>query len=79
MANVDLTTIWTMRLTSEEFILVLRALGGRMKGEAEVSAAKALGDRLAVQKAALTDDRLRQNQKLVDNLRDAGLEVVTGE
>ncbi len=60
---------WFVELEAAELLLVLKALGGRLK-EDEVSAAKALGDRLTQQRAATTDHLLHNNNKLLANLND---------
>lgn len=54
---------WTFDTTAEDMLLILKALGGRLKGD-EVAKAKALGDNL-------TRARARQLEQTVRQLREA--------
>jgi hypothetical protein len=67
MANVVGKTEWQVTLTTEEFRLVLKALGGRLKDE-EVASARALGDRLSHMRAQFTKSQGESNNKLLENL-----------
>ncbi len=66
MSHVGITSAWTLNLTTEEFRLVLKALGGRL-GPDDLGAAKAFGDNLTRQRAmqvkqqVLWADRLLQD------------------
>jgi hypothetical protein len=73
MASVDIKMTYFVMLDNEEMVLVLRALGGRMKGEAEAAKARDLGDRLSIQRATITRDRLKQTETLMKNLEAAGI------
>lgn len=49
--EIVMNITWSFRLSKRDTLIVLKALGGRLKPE-EVEEAKALGDRLAVLRAA---------------------------
>jgi hypothetical protein len=67
MAHVGIKTDWTLLLTTEEFRLVLKALGGRLKEE-DLEEAKALGDSLSKLKGTAVDQAMKFNNKLLENL-----------
>jgi len=51
-----LLPIWRFTLGKRDALLVLKALGGRLTSEESRAAAAELGDRLTVQRAAVTRD-----------------------
>jgi hypothetical protein len=53
--NVTLHVNWTFTLDKRDSLLMLKALGGRLKGP-EVELAKSLGDRLTVLRSKCADD-----------------------
>ena len=61
---------WVFHANSEEARLILRALGGRLKGEKEVEEAKALGDNLTKQRAAQAAAYLREMEKHASHVVD---------
>lgn len=67
MANVVAKTEWQVTFTTEEFRLVLKALGGRLKLE-ECALATQLGDRLSQLRASFTKSSNDSNDKLFGNL-----------
>ena len=70
MAQVAMKTEWDMSLTTPEFRLVLKALGGRLRPD-EIEEARRLGDLLTQMRTTATESTLRSNQKLAENLRAA--------
>lgn len=70
--DLRMLSLYTLELSPPEFLLVLKALGGRLKEE-EKAAAKSLGDGLSVQKAKLVTQAGQQNEKLIQNLKEAGV------
>ena len=63
MADLSMRSTWTLELSSEELVLVLKALGGRLKPE-ERDAARLLGDDVTLNRIDQTReqmDRLEQN------------------
>lgn len=67
MASVAGRHEWVVTLGPQEMLLVLKALGSRLRPE-EVEAARELGDRLTAQKASVIDTTMRWNRKLLDNM-----------
>ena len=67
MARLDPHLEWTIHLTSDELLLVLKALGGRLKEE-EYDAAEVLGDKLSELRAKATQHALNSNDKLLRSL-----------
>lgn len=55
---------WTFDTTNEDMLLILKALGGRLKGD-EVSKAKALGDNLTRARANQLEHTIRQLREAV--------------
>jgi len=72
MPQLSISNLFTVTLNPAEFNLIARALGGRLRNEAEVAEAAALGDALAVLRAKDGLARTAENEKLVENLRAAG-------
>jgi hypothetical protein len=72
MADLGQHQMWIVKLEKSEMKLVLHALRGVLSEE-EVEKAKALGDNLTVLKAKLIQGQARENDKLIDNLREAGI------
>lgn len=48
---LNLLPLWRFTLGRKESLLVLKALGGRLKTEGEIDSAQQLGDRLTLQRA----------------------------
>lgn len=64
-SDLRLTPIYVFELPQDEMLLILKALGGRLKPE-EVEEARVLGDKLTEQRAAeleRTAKRLREALK----------------
>ena len=68
--QVKMRNEWDISLTTAEFRLILQALGGRLKPE-DAEEAKDLGDTLSKIRASRTDQLLRQNAKLLQNLEES--------
>lgn len=66
MADIYLKPVWTIALTTEELVLILRSLGGRVKGDAEITRAAELGDRLTVMRANATKQIIQQADAAID-------------
>ena len=73
MAIMNQTTSFKLELTVEEFRLIAKALGGRLTKPEEIAAAKKLGDEISVKKAVSVQSLARENDKLIENLKAAGL------
>jgi hypothetical protein len=67
--DVNIELHWKLSLTTEEFRLVLKALGLRLN-EDEANEAEILGDRLGEIRAAATGTTLRQADKLLSNIHN---------
>lgn len=64
-ADIRLVPIYVFELPQDDLLLILKALGGRLKPE-EIETARLLGDRLTHQRATeleLTAQRLREALK----------------
>jgi hypothetical protein len=70
MSDIGVRQTWTMVLETEELRLVLKALGGRLKPE-EIEAARALGDRMSIQRASATKSALAHADRLLADVAGA--------
>jgi hypothetical protein len=59
---------WELRLTSDEFLLVLKALGGRATTAEEKAATEALGDKLTSLRYKLHKQTSDEAAKHVENM-----------
>lgn len=66
MAEIKLGQVWDIRLSTAEFRLVLKALGGRLKEE-DIEEAKSFGDHMSRMRA----HSLKDAAKNVDNVLEA--------
>ena len=64
MANMVQTSEWTFTVSNKEMLLILKALGGRLKDDEEDEQAMALGDKL-------TTLRIKELENVTKQLRDA--------
>lgn len=62
MAGMEMETTWVFKLHSHQALLVLKALGGRLKPE-EVEEAKVLGDELTKRRSQLAMDLSKALEK----------------
>ena len=70
MAIMSMYEEWGFRVSKAEMMLILKALGGRLK-EDELPAAKELGDRLTVSRIKEME---HVTETLRKSLREAGVE-----
>lgn len=70
-ATIGLRVAWVLTLDKRDSLLVLKALGGRLKSDAEIKAASELCDRLTKQRAT-------EAGQLADHLRRHAANI-TGE
>lgn len=71
MATVAAKMEWDIRFTAKEFNLVLRGLRGQLD-ESQMPEANQLCAELSAQKVQQVANRLRENEKLANNLRLSG-------
>jgi len=72
MATVLIRNEFAISVTSTELLLILKALGCRLRPH-ELDPAKELGDILTVQKAKVIQQLTKENDKLFASLRVNGL------
>ncbi len=70
--NLQSKPVWTVQIDHDEFLLISRALRCVLKPE-EIEPAKTLGDEMSVLKAKQGSMISHENEKLIENLRRAGL------
>lgn len=63
MSQLKLNPAWILELSMADLRLILRALGGRMTGEAEIAEAKALGNKLTLDRIKNTELELGKLKK----------------
>lgn len=68
--QIKFEPVWKMEVSNVEARLILRALGGRLKGEQEIAEAKALGDLLTKARADETRFYAQQMQEHADQVKD---------
>ncbi len=71
MAALELLLDYNLRLSNDELVLILRALGGRMN-DAERDEARELEVRIQTVRSRIVKTRLSQNEVLIANLSAAG-------
>ena len=71
MADLHLSYNCTVCVTKSDLLLILKALGGRLK-EDEKDRAKELGDQLSLTRAKAVHSMLQENEKLMSNLEMLG-------
>ena len=64
MTSVSLISEWNVSLTTQEFRLVMKSLGGRLKPE-EIKDAKNLGDRLTRMRGQALQKGLKDAERLL--------------
>jgi hypothetical protein len=67
MPHVDIVNQYTIKCSARDFLLICKALGGRLKDD-EIEDARALGDDLTKQKAGSIKNMAISNEKLLRNL-----------
>lgn len=67
MASLDPKFEWTLKVSTDELVMLLKALGGRLKPE-ELADAKTLGDNISKLRASSTKSIVLSNEKLMKNL-----------
>ena len=73
VAKIDVATDFHLALNAEEMRLVSKALGGRLQAE-DVEPAKQLGNRISVARVKSIQHLARENDKLIESLKKAGVE-----
>lgn len=68
MPELHMNKSWSITLSTEEFRLVLKALGGRLSVAEEIEKSKILGDCLTRQRYLLIEQALKENEKLIKNM-----------
>ena len=74
VAKIDISTDFHLILNAEEYRLVSKALGGRLQ-EGDIALAKQLGEKLSVARVKNIQHLARENDKLIESLKKAGVEV----
>lgn len=69
MSQITMKTRWVMELEPADARLLLRALGGRLKGP-EIDEAKKLGDELTKQRYAQAAAHAMEMKKHADNVEE---------
>ena len=69
LADVKLPARIILELSTDEFRLVMKSLDGRLKGQ-DVSAAAALAVDIGRKRRAELEQRVRESQKLMDNITE---------
>lgn len=59
MAHIGIKSLWIFELDSSESVLILKALGGRLKAD-ETEKAKELGNKLTRQRSQAVETMLEQ-------------------
>lgn len=75
MAQLTLQSAWNIQVDTDEFRLVLKALGCRLKTPEDIDRARGLGDRLSQQRGAVTRQQMDQAERLLANVGGAAVDM----
>jgi hypothetical protein len=73
MADLNLKQIFHLSVSQKELLIILKALGSRLKTDEEAAEAKKLGDSITILRAKEAKQLSGENEKLIRSLKEHGI------